>query len=201
MPIITISGNTGSGAIGDRPPGGRQARFRLRRQANPDRSRARPRRQRARTSPAATTARRRPACARDSPPSSRTSSSAQPSPAPPTPSWRPAASRPSWRPPIARRRRCPRAAARSSPTTATKRRSRPIMTGLAEKGDVVIIGRGSQAILCDRPDTLHIAVTAPFAVRVQRIAERDSMSPRESEGATSRKAIRGAWTTIASTSR
>lgn len=51
-----------------------------------------------------------------------------------------------------------------------------IVLGLARKGDVVIIGRGSQAILKDRPDCLHIAVTAPFEVRVARVAERDSIS-------------------------
>jgi cytidylate kinase len=50
-----------------------------------------------------------------------------------------------------------------------------IMNGLAEKGDVVIVGRGSQAILCDRPNTLHVGVTAPFAVRVQRVAEREGI--------------------------
>jgi cytidylate kinase len=57
-----------------------------------------------------------------------------------------------------------------------------IMNGLAVKGDVVIIGRGSQAILRDRPDTLHVAVTAPFAVRVQRIAERDNIPPEKAKG-------------------
>lgn len=56
-----------------------------------------------------------------------------------------------------------------------------VMTGLADRGDVVIIGRGSQAILRDRPDTLHVAVTAPFAVRVQRIAERDGVSPEKAK--------------------
>ena len=57
-----------------------------------------------------------------------------------------------------------------------------IMTGLAVKGGVVIIGRGSQAILRGRPDTLHVAVTAPFAVRVQRIAERDAVPPEKAKG-------------------
>jgi cytidylate kinase len=57
-----------------------------------------------------------------------------------------------------------------------------IMNGLAVKGDVVIIGRGSQAILRDRPDTLHVAVTAPLAVRVQRIAERDNVPLEKAKG-------------------
>jgi cytidylate kinase len=56
-----------------------------------------------------------------------------------------------------------------------------IMTGLAEKGDVVIIGRGSQAILRDRPDALHVAITAPFSVRVERIARRDAVPPEKAK--------------------
>jgi cytidylate kinase len=56
-----------------------------------------------------------------------------------------------------------------------------VMNGLAVKGDVVIIGRGSQAILHGRPDTLHVAITAPFAVRVQRVAERDNVPPERAK--------------------
>lgn len=52
-----------------------------------------------------------------------------------------------------------------------------LMTDLAAKGKVVIIGRGSQSILRDRADALHVAVTAPLAVRVQRVAERDGVPP------------------------
>jgi CMP/dCMP kinase len=50
-----------------------------------------------------------------------------------------------------------------------------IITQLAARGDVVIIGRGSQAMLKDQPRTLHVAVTAPFAVRAERIAARDHL--------------------------
>ena len=46
-----------------------------------------------------------------------------------------------------------------------------VISELAAKGNVVILGRGGQAILKDRSDCLHVAVTAPFAVRVQRLAE------------------------------
>ncbi len=52
-----------------------------------------------------------------------------------------------------------------------------LMTELAAKGNVVIIGRGSQAILCDCADALHVAVTAPLAVRIRRVAERDGVPP------------------------
>ena len=57
-----------------------------------------------------------------------------------------------------------------------------VMNGLALKGHVVIVGRGSQVILRDRPDTLHVCVTAPFALRVKRIAERDAMLPEKAKG-------------------
>jgi len=51
-----------------------------------------------------------------------------------------------------------------------------IMNDLAERGNVVIIGRGSQAILKDRPTCLHVCTTAPFDLRVRRIAARDEMT-------------------------
>jgi len=51
-----------------------------------------------------------------------------------------------------------------------------IMNDLAERGDVVIIGRGSQAILKDRPACLHVCTTAPFDQRAQRIAARDGIT-------------------------
>jgi cytidylate kinase len=51
-----------------------------------------------------------------------------------------------------------------------------VMNGLAIKGEVVIVGRGSQVILRDRPDTLHVCITAAFPLRVQRIAEREGIA-------------------------
>ncbi len=36
-----------------------------------------------------------------------------------------------------------------------------------DKGDIVIVGRGGQAILHDKPGVLHLRVTAPFEQRVQ----------------------------------
>ncbi|MGA2285524.1 MAG: cytidylate kinase-like family protein [Dehalococcoidia bacterium] len=52
-----------------------------------------------------------------------------------------------------------------------------IMTELAARGNVVIIGRGSQSILRDCADALHVSTTAPLDVRVQRVAERDGVPP------------------------
>jgi cytidylate kinase len=40
-----------------------------------------------------------------------------------------------------------------------------------ETGDIVIVGRGGQAILKDKPGALHVRVIAPPEVRVQRLRE------------------------------
>ncbi len=44
-----------------------------------------------------------------------------------------------------------------------------VITELANSGAMVIRGRGSQFILKDRPDTIHILVVAPLALRIKRI--------------------------------
>jgi cytidylate kinase len=51
-----------------------------------------------------------------------------------------------------------------------------IIDDVANKGDVLIIGRGSQVILEGKPGVLHVCVTAPFEIRVERIAQRDGIS-------------------------
>jgi hypothetical protein len=48
------------------------------------------------------------------------------------------------------------------------------MAAAYERGDMLIIGRGGQAILEDKPDVLHVRVVAPLEYRVERLqAERD----------------------------
>ena len=51
-----------------------------------------------------------------------------------------------------------------------------VIRGLAERGNIVILGRGSQVILRDRPDALHVLVTAPLQQRVEHVARRDGVS-------------------------
>jgi cytidylate kinase len=65
-----------------------------------------------------------------------------------------------------------------------------IISELGARGKVVIIGRGSQLILRDCADALHVAVTAPIAIRVQRIAERDGV-PAEKAQKTVEESDRG----------
>jgi len=54
-----------------------------------------------------------------------------------------------------------------------------VIRGLAERGSIVILGRGSQVILRDRPDTLHVLVTGPLPRRIEHVAQRDGVSPEE----------------------
>jgi cytidylate kinase len=51
-----------------------------------------------------------------------------------------------------------------------------LMQDLAKQGNVVIIGRAGQMILAGWPDVLHIRVIAPQSIRIERVAERYSIS-------------------------
>ena len=48
-----------------------------------------------------------------------------------------------------------------------------VIRGIAARGNVVILGRGSQAILRDEPETVHVYVWAPKDQRVASLVERD----------------------------
>ena len=48
-----------------------------------------------------------------------------------------------------------------------------------KQGDVVIVGRGGQATLRDRPDVLHVRVEAPIQYRILRIQEMEGVGPEE----------------------
>lgn len=52
---------------------------------------------------------------------------------------------------------------------------------IAASGNVVIAGRGSNMLLRDVPNTLHVLLSASFDARVKRIAGRERLSPEESE--------------------
>jgi cytidylate kinase len=51
-----------------------------------------------------------------------------------------------------------------------------IITGLADEGNIIIIGRAGQSILAGRPGVIHVRVVAPFDLRAQRIAMRNQVS-------------------------
>lgn len=47
---------------------------------------------------------------------------------------------------------------------------------LADEGGVVIVGRGGQVVLRDRPDVLHVRVIAPFEARVSWLQQKEKIS-------------------------
>jgi len=54
-----------------------------------------------------------------------------------------------------------------------------IIRELSQRGNIVILGRGSHLILRYHPTALHVLTLAPLALRVQCIAEREGLSPQE----------------------
>lgn len=54
-----------------------------------------------------------------------------------------------------------------------------IVEELAATGKIVILGRGSQMILKDTPEALHVLCTAPQKFRAYRLAERDGLGLEE----------------------
>jgi cytidylate kinase len=56
-----------------------------------------------------------------------------------------------------------------------------IIAQFADEGDVVILGRGSQYILNDHPDAVHILLVNEFENRVNFMAERYEISRKKAE--------------------
>ena len=54
-----------------------------------------------------------------------------------------------------------------------------VIRAAADRGNVVIVGRGAQVVLADRPDALHVRVIAPIPFRCGRIVEREGVDPEE----------------------
>ncbi|HET7092469.1 MAG TPA: cytidylate kinase-like family protein, partial [Thermomicrobiales bacterium] len=54
-----------------------------------------------------------------------------------------------------------------------------IIDAAAALGNVVIVGRGAQAILADRRDVLHVRIVAPLAARIAYVVGRESLTPDE----------------------
>lgn len=56
-----------------------------------------------------------------------------------------------------------------------------VLHDLAQRGDVVFIGRGSQMILRDHTDTVHIQLVADLEERLVRVMEWESISHEEAQ--------------------
>jgi len=56
-----------------------------------------------------------------------------------------------------------------------------VIKGVAARGNVVILGRGSQAILQHEPETLHIYIAASRQERIDGLVQREGMNPQDAE--------------------
>jgi cytidylate kinase len=57
--------------------------------------------------------------------------------------------------------------------------TRLVIESLAEVGGYVILGRGGQAVLRDRPDACHVALVGELEDRARRVMEREGLDERE----------------------
>jgi cytidylate kinase len=56
-----------------------------------------------------------------------------------------------------------------------------VVNDIYQSGDAVIIGRGANAILADKPGTFHVGLIAPLEVRVQTLMQRENYTREEAE--------------------
>ena len=56
-----------------------------------------------------------------------------------------------------------------------------VIRGLANEGNVLILGRGGQVLLKDHPGALHIQTVAPQAYRVQMLMDRLGLGKRDAQ--------------------
>ena len=56
-----------------------------------------------------------------------------------------------------------------------------VIRDLAQAGNVVIIGRGSNLILKDMPEALHVGLVTPPELRIRTIVERENLSWKQAE--------------------
>lgn len=56
-----------------------------------------------------------------------------------------------------------------------------VIDAASKRNNVVVVGRGGQAILRGRPDVLHVRIEAPLEHRVRRLLERDDHTPTQAE--------------------
>lgn len=64
---------------------------------------------------------------------------------------------------------------------------RSTIMGAYQHGNVVIVGRGGQAILREQPGVLHVRITAPLGARVMRVKERKNIPLGEATDLTKSK--------------
>lgn len=56
-----------------------------------------------------------------------------------------------------------------------------VITGIAARGNVVILGRGSQAILQREPEAMHVCIVADRRQRIETLMQREGLNEQEAE--------------------
>jgi len=62
-----------------------------------------------------------------------------------------------------------------------------LMTDLADKGDVIIVGRGGQCVLKGRPDVVYVRLIAPMEYKKERLAKKKDCTLEEADNIIKRK--------------
>src|SRR4051812_38463635 len=57
--------------------------------------------------------------------------------------------------------------------------AREVLLEAAQNTPLIVVGHGGNCLFRNRPDVLRVRVTAPFEVRVQRVARRTGSSPQQ----------------------
>jgi len=71
--------------------------------------------------------------------------------------------------------------------TAYREAVRAVVAMAVRTGHVIIVGRGAQVLLADRPDVLHVRLVAPLASRVPVVASREGLSEAAARALIERK--------------
>lgn len=85
----------------------------------------------------------------------------------------------------------PESRAHSSPWTTdpdcVAAAAREVLLEAAQNPPLIVVGHGGNCLFRDRPDVFRVRVTAPFEVRVERVARRTGTSPEQAAGDVRRK--------------
>jgi cytidylate kinase-like protein len=65
--------------------------------------------------------------------------------------------------------------------------AREVLLEAAQNPPIIVVGHGGNCLFRDRPDVLRVRVTAPFDVRVERVARRTGSSPQQAAAEARRK--------------
>lgn len=65
--------------------------------------------------------------------------------------------------------------------------AREVLLEAAQNPPLIVVGHGGNCLFRDRPDVFRVRVTAPFEVRVQRVARRTGVTPQQASAEVRRR--------------